>query len=137
MNTDQYTDDFCAWADNQAKILMNKEYDKLDIENLTEEVASLGNSEKNKLESHLAILIMHMLKTLYQPEKQTRSWELSIKNARYQAFRCLDKNPSLKHVLTDIIESAYKMARWRALDETGLYDDAIPEKCFFDINDLR
>ena len=131
-----YESDYVAWATSQSQMIKQGNFSELDIEHLADEVFCLGNSERNKLESHLAIWLMHQLKIIYQPEKHTKSWDLSIKNAKYQFFRCLKKNPSLKSELAETLDSSYHIARWRALDETGLFEQEIPEECVFNLDDL-
>jgi len=136
MNT-TYDCDLFAWSQEQSDMLKSRQFEKLDLEHLIDEVLSLGNSQRNKLESHLAIWLMHELKIMYQPEKHTRSWDLSIKNAQFQYFRCLKQNPSLKSLLPEILQDAYEMARWRALDETQLFEDDIPLECIFEIEKIQ
>src|SRR5438128_2161639 len=79
-----YDKDFYKWTRNQASYLKKKDFAHLDIENLVEEIESLGRSDKRALRSHLIILLLHLLKAKYQHEmqKNTHSWEASIKNAR-------------------------------------------------------
>lgn len=124
-----YETDLIAWLYNQANLLRNRDYEKIDTIHLMEEIESLGNSEKSKLESHFMILLLHLLKLAYQPESKTRSWYLSIKNAKYHAKRTLQKSPSLKHYLLDILQDAYFSARLGAAQETGLSEKTFPEEC--------
>ena len=125
----EHDDDLYLWSKNQANILRSKEFDKLDIINLIEEIEDLGKSEKRALLSHLTIKLMHMLKVKYQPEKSTRSWELSIKISDNKAKSVLNENPSLKSKLKEIIDDAYSTARLSAAQETGLDEEIFPEKC--------
>ena len=57
-----YQNDFCKWSVDQAHFLKSKEFEKLDIENIIEEIESLGRSEKRTIESYLTNLLMHLLK---------------------------------------------------------------------------
>lgn len=124
-----YEKDYHAWAMNQAKLLKKGLLDDLDIKNLVEEIISLGNSERDKLESHLTILLMHMLKIKYQPAKRSRSWELSVQNARHQCNRVIRQNPSLKSKINSLIADSYYTARLNAAIETGLNDKKFPKEC--------
>lgn len=125
----EYDKDFFKWSKTQAKFLKNKEFDKLDYENLIEELEALGRSEKRALKSYLKILLMHMLKFLYQPDLRSRSWELSIVNSRNEFKEVLDDNPSLQPKLQEIADLAYKSARLDAARETGISLKTFPEKC--------
>lgn len=119
--------DYCEWVTSQVEFLRKGELMSLDIQHLIEEIESLGNSERRALESHLENILMHMLKVKYQPEKHTRSWDLSIKESRYRANRVLKHNPSLKRELMELSDSAYFSARLRAEQETGLDEATFPE----------
>lgn len=131
-----YDKDFCKWTSTQSKLLRKGEYSKLDIENLIEEIEALGRSERRTLESYLEILLMHMLKDKYQPNKKTKSWELSIKNSKLKAGKVLKQNPSLKSKLSVIVKDAYESARLDAALETGLDEKTFPKECPWDIEEL-
>jgi hypothetical protein len=128
-NYSAYEKDFFSWTTKQVNFLKQKEFTKLDIENLIEEIESLGRSEKRTLQSHLENLLMHMLKTKYQQEKKSVSCSLSIKNSRLKAKQVLHENPSLKPKLEEIIKRAYESARLEAALETGLPEKRFPKKC--------
>ena len=68
-----YHQDFYGWTQEQAKLLREHRLDELDLENLLEEVESMGKSEKRELESRLEVLLMHLLKWHYQPNFQGKS----------------------------------------------------------------
>lgn len=131
-----YEKDFHQWSQDQASLIKNKSFYKLDIENLVEEIESLSASDKHALESHLAILTAHLLKVKYQPEKYTRSWDLSIKNAKRCSNKILRKNPSLKHLLSEFLSDAFFTARLEAAIQTGLDEGTFPEQCPWTIEEL-
>ena len=128
MSKMQYEHDFSAWLQQQAEALRAKDWSALDVDNLIEELETLGRSERNALWSHLRILLMHLLKWRYQPERRTRSWRGSITRARQQVARRLPQ-PSLHRELPDFITEAYADARRLAADETGLPLATFPETC--------
>lgn len=41
-----YNQDFCAWLENQANFLINHEFEKLDLEHLTEELQAMARQER-------------------------------------------------------------------------------------------
>ncbi len=51
-----YDTDFVKWIDQAVALLKQSKFSELDLENLIEEVESLGCSEKNALRSNLRIL---------------------------------------------------------------------------------
>jgi hypothetical protein len=135
-NPSLYDKDFYKWLQTQASFLKKGQFEKLDLENLVEEIESLGRTERRIVESHLTILLMHMLKKQYQPEKYTKSWESSIKNARQRLKKALNENPSLKPKLGEILKDAYFSARLDASDETGVEAKTFPKTCPWTLNEI-
>jgi hypothetical protein len=115
-----YDSDFFAWTQAQADALRRKSWNELDIENLTEEIDSVGRSEKHEIRSRLVVLLVHLLKWKYQPERQCGSWKGSIREARERIGYVLEDSPSLAGFPAEVLAKAYGSARRQALDETGL-----------------
>lgn len=128
-----YEKDYYQWLIQTATLLKRKEFTELDIENLIEEIESLGKSEKRAIRSNLVVLILHLLKWRYQPEKQSRSWKSSIREHRRRIGDLLIDSPSLKNYLPEILSSCYLAAKKQASDETGLSIVAFPEVCPFSV----
>jgi uncharacterized protein DUF29 len=131
-----YETDFYLWTQQQAEYLKKGSLEKLDHDNLIEEMEDLGKSQKSRLKSHLKNLLMHMLKAKYQPEMKTVSWEISINNARAEAREALEESPSLKSKIPVILKSAYSLARGNAAIETGLKLKNFPEECPWIIEEI-
>ena len=131
-----YDTDFYQWSKHQASLLKKGDLEHLDVRNLAEEIESLGKSDKRSLRSHLKILLLHLLKTRYQTKKQTKSWKLSIENARDEIQFILNDSPSLKNSMVRLIQEAYRLARREAFIETGLSIDHFPEKCPWTKSDI-
>jgi hypothetical protein len=88
------------------------------------------------LDSHLRRILVHLLKIRYQPEKHTRSWDLSIAESRFRIGRLLRRSSSLRPALDEVIESAYTIARWRAERHTNMPAETFPEQCPFPIKEI-
>lgn len=131
-----YEADFFKWTQTQANLLKKEEFTKLDIDNLIEEIESLGKSQRDKLESHLTILLMHLLKIEYQPTHHSKSWDLSVKNARHHVKKTIEQNPSLKSKMAEILNDAYYSARLMAAQETGLDEKVFPKSCKLKIEEI-
>lgn len=124
-----YDTDFYAWTQEQANFIKNKEFSKLDVENLFEEVESMGRHEKRELRSRLIQLLMHLLKWKYQSEEQSKSWHRTIKEQRLQIKLVLKDNPSLRPLLQEYVTDAYSYSRVDAHEETGVFLKNFPEQC--------
>lgn len=121
-----YDQDFYAWTQEQAKLIKEKSFDKLDLTHLFEEIESMGTSEVRELESRLEVLLVHLLKWKYQPNLQCRSWQLTIKEQRYRLKKRIKKMPSLKSLLPESFIDSYENAIYSAMKETGLDDATFP-----------
>jgi Domain of unknown function DUF29 len=128
----RYEDDIHAWAKEQARLLRAGRFDRIDAENLAEEVADAGKRECDKLESALRVLLTHMLEWDHQPKQRSRSWESTIREQRRRVGRQLRKNPSLKSRLAEALDEAYPDARDRASAETDMDVEIFPEACPYD-----
>jgi len=137
MKTTNYEKDFVAWADEQSMLLEQERFAELDLIHLIEEVRDLGRRERDAIESQLIRLLLHLLKWQYQPEKRGSSWEVSIKNARKQIKRLIEKYPVLaKHIENEnTFYLCYKHAREDAADETELPIETFPPACPYCLED--
>jgi hypothetical protein len=134
--TARYDDDTYSWAFEQAALLRAGRWHDLDIEHLADEIESVGKSERRELESALRLILMHLLKWDYQPDKRSRSWTITIANQRDHAARTLAENKSLKPKLGNIVTDAYRLARREASGETDLDLAVFPEACPYDLDTL-
>ena len=124
-----YDEDFALWSAEQAALLREGRLDRVDLENVAEEIASLGRSDKYEIDSRLEVLLQHLAKWAYQPDKRSRSWSASIFEQRMRIARVLARSPSLKSYPAQSLAGGYTIARHEALKETGLPEAAIPETC--------
>ncbi len=124
-----YERDFYAWANQQAALLRAGKLAEADIENIAEEIESMGRGEKRELVSRLTILLQHLLKWQFQPGRRSVSWRLSIENTRLQLEDHMRDNPSLKSQLDEVMRSAYRRALNEAVAETGFARTAFPTDC--------
>lgn len=129
--TPAYDRDFYGWALQQAALLRAGRLEEADLENVAEEIESLGRSEFDRLVSFYRLILLHMLKWERQPNLRSRSWAISIELHRHHANQVLHDNPSLKPRLEEAFRRAYKTARLEAMRETGLPRTVFPEACPF------
>ncbi len=128
-NANSYSRDFYAWATEQAALLRAGRLADADIENIAEEIESMGRSEKRELVNRLTILLTHLLKWQVQPAPRGNSWRLTVLEQRGQLAEHLKDNPSLRSVLPDAFATAYRFALLGAQKETGLPEEAFPATC--------
>jgi hypothetical protein len=130
---DLYDTDYLLWLEKTSRLLQSKDFEKLDLENLIEEIESLGRSERNKLVSSLRLIYHHLLKWQFQPKKRTRSWSNTISRERNNISYYIEDTPSLKNLLEDVVvlNKAYQRGRQDAIRETGITH--LPEACPYSI----
>jgi Domain of unknown function DUF29 len=124
-----YERDFYAWSQEQAELLRAGKADQADLENIAEEIESIGKGEKRELVNRLTILLLHLIKWRFQPMMRGRSWRLSIEGQRLDIEELLADNPSLQPVLAASIAQAWRRALIEAERETGLDGSSFPAAC--------
>ena len=91
-----YDQDFNLWLAEQVTLLRQGRANELDLENLAEEVESIGRSDKREVYNRLTVLMTHLLKVQFQPDKRTRSWRSTIREQRRQLRLLFQDSPSLE-----------------------------------------
>ncbi len=125
----RYETDIVAWANEQAALLRAGKFSQLDIEHLADEVEDVGKSEQRELASRMAVLLAHLLKWQFQPERRGRSWQGTIREQRRAIALHLEDVPSLKAKLLDQrwFAAIWADAKAKAYQETSLED--FPDDC--------
>jgi hypothetical protein len=124
---DLYETDTYTWAMKQADALRRRSANEVDWENVAEEIESVGKTEARELKSRYIILLAHLLKWGFQPERRGPSWESTIRTQRRQAAVHLLDNPGLKPRRDELWAAAYDEALNIAIVETGLGFETFPE----------
>lgn len=124
-----YEREFYAWANEQASLLRAGRLEEADLENIAEEIESIGQAEKRELTSRLKVLLTHLLKWRYQPMPQSKSWTNTIAVQRDDLVDHLSDNPSLRDKVPQELSSAYRKATLVAATETGLDSTNFQSAC--------
>lgn len=122
-----YDTDYLEWLDKNIELLKNGSFNEVDLENIIEELESLGKQQKRALKSDLCILLMHLLKWDFQPQKRSSRWKYTIIEHRRRVLRDLADIPSLKPYFEEILELTYLEARKDTSAETNLPLNHFPE----------
>jgi Domain of unknown function DUF29 len=121
-----YERDFCLWLEQQMELLREGRLSELDIANLLEELESMGRKDKRAIKSNLAIVLLHLLKHQFQPQRRSRRWLDSILEHRQRLRDDLTESPSLRGHLEAVLPALYADARAGAITRTGLSERAFP-----------
>ena len=126
-----YDTDFYAWTQEQARLLRERRWDDLDVENLIDEVASVGSTEKRDIRSRMTILLAHLLKWKFQPGHRGTSGIATITEQRDQLNDIVRTSPSLEGYLQSQVDQKYLGGRLLAANETGIAFGLFSEPCPF------
>ena len=130
-----YEQDFCLWIKATAQQLKEGKFNQIDIPNLVEEIESMGRSEKRELKNRLIVLLMHLLKWEYQPEKRSQSWRSTIAEQRICIESLLEDSPSLQPLILEVFDNCYEKACQKAADETGIKLNFFPKQSPFTLEE--
>ncbi|MBK1718950.1 DUF29 domain-containing protein [Thiocystis violacea] len=124
-----YDKDILAWSQEQARLIRAGRFDLVDLEHVAEEIEDVGKSEQRELANRMTVLLAHLLKWSFQPERRGASWEKTIKAQRKELAYHLEETPSLRPKLLEPrwLDMVWSKAVAQAVSETGL--DSFPETC--------
>jgi Domain of unknown function DUF29 len=91
------------------------------IEGLDELIDSMSKIAIREMRSHLLIIMIHILKWKYQPQKRSWSWKISISNARDEIEEVQEETPSVtKKTIETEWDKVFTKAIRQSADEMKL-----------------
>ncbi len=133
--TNLYEEDETLWKETQARMIEEGRLDELDYNSLLTLLLEMTRSDKNSVIGLARIVILHLLKLKFQPEKRSRSWLASVDANRASLNTLLDSK-TLRNYLTASLSKIYTMAKRGAHIETGLPLSTFPDECPFTIEQI-
>jgi hypothetical protein len=131
-----YETDYLQWIEATVQRIQSQDYGAVDWENLVEEIEDMGRRERHSLESNFIVMVIHLLKWQFQPQRRSGSWEGSIIEHRRRVNKALKDSPSLNSYLIGLEAECYKEAVKQAKAETGLPLEAFPLDCPYELADM-
>jgi hypothetical protein len=122
-----YERDFNLWVEEQVALLETGALERLDVANLTEEIADMARSQRRAIRSNLVVLLTHLLKWQHRASHRSTSWAGSIVEHRQCIQEEIEDSPSLARYPEAVFERCYRAARQRAAAETGLPVSRFPQ----------
>ena len=109
--TSLYDCDYLLWTQETVAKLRARDFQHVDIENLIEEIESLGKSEKKEIKSRLTVLLEHLMKRMYVDMSECfGGWENTIYTQRNDIEFTLDDSPSLKAIWNETFDISFRVA---------------------------
>jgi len=137
LETSRYEQDYYAWTKQQAvelrRLAARRVDTTLDLENLAEEVESLGRSQLSGVKSQMRRIIEHLLELEHSPAVEPRTgWRRTIIEARDEMSD--DLTATLRRDAEAVLKRLYQQSRRRAeaaLEEHGEHEAAraLPATC--------
>ncbi|MFO0054863.1 MAG: DUF29 domain-containing protein, partial [Dolichospermum sp.] len=123
-----YEIDDYLWLEETIKLLKAKNLENLDLENLIEELESLGRNDLNKVRSLLRQIIIHILLLEYwhdEYDRNHRHWQAEIIAFRDDLNNSL--TTTLKNKLVQELDHIYNVALKVVVQKTGLASNLFPD----------
>ncbi|MDZ8035595.1 DUF29 domain-containing protein [Nostoc sp. DedSLP04] len=124
-----YDEDYYLWLMTTINQLRTGQFSSVDLDNLLEELETMGRSEKRAVKSLLIRLLEHLLKLIYWDRERERNeghWKGEIRTFRREIKERLKESPSLKPYILEIFDECYQDARIEASDRSQLAIDIFP-----------
>jgi hypothetical protein len=132
-----YDQDFVLWSKETARAITEGRWSDIDRAALADEVESLGKHDRREAGGRLAVIVTHMLKLKYQPQKQqTRNRRVAITEQQDRLALVLNDSPSLRAQLPELLATYYRSARRKAAWQTKLRLDTFPETCEWSVEQV-
>lgn len=136
MDAELYDKDFYSWAMQNAQLIRLGRLSEIDMQNIAEELESMGKGEKRAFMSRLAVSIANLLKWQFQPGIRSNSWSYSIKEQRASLLDLLEDSPSLRGEIEQKLKKAYSKALIIAARETGLNESTFLPECPYSFSQI-
>ncbi|MEH1842069.1 MAG: DUF29 domain-containing protein [Nostoc sp.] len=124
-----YDQDYYLWLRTTINQLRAGQFSSVDLDNLLEELESMGRSQKRTVKSLLIRLFEHLLKLTYwdiERERNQGHWKGEIRTFRREIKDQLKDSPSLKPYILEIFDECYQDARKEASDRSQLPINTFP-----------
>jgi hypothetical protein len=109
---------------------------KIDGEFVKDLIISLAKNQERGVGSQMTRFMKHLLKWIYQPQKRTRSWAVSINNSRDEIEDFLVNQKTLSDKVESDLTKLYSRAKRQASGETGLVPSSFPYDCPWTLDDI-
>ncbi|MFM6040405.1 MAG: DUF29 domain-containing protein [Sphaerospermopsis kisseleviana] len=124
-----YDQDYYLWIKTTINQLRTGQFSAVDLENLLEELETMGRSQKRTIKSLLIKLLVHLLQLKYWEQEREQNqghWKGEIRTFRIQIKDEIKDSPSLKPYILEIFDECYQEARKEVSDRSQLPLDTFP-----------
>jgi hypothetical protein len=133
--TELYAEDETAWLEQMSELIQQRRLTELDLDNLSEYLSDMARRDRREVTSRLRVLMAHLLKWQFQPDRRSGSWRGTI-IAQRQELAELASTGVLRVHAEAVLADAYASAIEVAAAETGLTPDTFPTDCPYTVEQL-
>lgn len=130
--------EYDRWLEEQIRLLNQREFEYLDVDNLIEELKALGRAEKSAIKSLVYQIILHLLLIDYwqeESEYNRNHWLAEVDAFQLQLEDKLTTNLSI--FAQDNLPRLYAKARKNAVRKSRLAADRFPVSCPYTLEDIQ
>ncbi len=131
---DIYEADEHEWLWENVKLIDQGRVNEIDHGHIKEFLEDMAKRDQREVSSRLKVLLKHLLKWKYKPNKRTKNWKVTIVNQRDDFD--FDESGTLKSYGLKQIDMTFKRARRLAGAETDLDMSVFPEKAPFSFDEI-
>ena len=124
-----YDTDYVEWSQRTAELIRTGRLDEVELDNVAEEIESLGRSDKRQLRNRVRIVLVHLLKSAGAPDEPSPSWRATILEQRTRIQDLLEDSPSLRATVGDVVAANYVPAVQMAALQMQQPADSFPVDC--------
>lgn len=128
-----YLADETAWLEQTADLARAGRLGEVDPATLAEYLTDMANRDRREVYSRLVVLLSHLLKWDYQPDRRSGSWRGTIREQRRELRQLLESGTLRRHAEA-VFADAYAEARGQAADETELAVGTFPADSPWDLD---
>ena len=125
---DLYMADETAWLDAMAELIREGRMGDLDYSHLAEYLEDMARRDRKEVSSRLRILLIHVLKWVYQKQMRSPSWQATILEQQAELEGELESGVLRNHA-NEKIAAIYSRAVKQAVRETKLPAKTVPAEC--------
>ena len=129
--------EYDLWLTEQINCLKSKDFNRLDLNNLIEELEALGRAEKAAVKSFAFQILIHLLLIDYWEEESIYNknhWRAEVNTFKLQLSDRLTTN--YKILLAANLNKIYAKARTNAVLKSNLKSDRFPESCPYTLEQI-
>lgn len=129
-----YEVDETAWLETTAELVRQGRLEEVARDTLAEYLTDMAKRDRREVFSRLVVLLCHLLKWEYQPDRRSGSWRGTLLEQQRELRQLLESD-TLRNHATAVFADAYADARKQAAAETDLARAAFPQDCPWNLDE--